>query len=101
MKETNGSYRAAVTEDVRAHQVPDEVEIAVVGAGATGLTAAAMLAGYGPPVLRNTPVRPSFTRGRWRPSWSTTLCAAACRWPCETLTPAPRSPPAASCPTLS
>jgi 2-polyprenyl-6-methoxyphenol hydroxylase-like FAD-dependent oxidoreductase len=47
MEQTNGSYRAAATEDVRARLVPDEVEVAVVGAGPTGLTAAAMLAGYG------------------------------------------------------
>ena len=47
MEETNGSYRAAAKQDVRARLVPDEVEVAVVGAGPTGLTAAAMLAAYG------------------------------------------------------
>jgi glycine/D-amino acid oxidase-like deaminating enzyme len=51
MEETNNSYRAATTEDVRARLVPDEVEVAVVGAGPTGLTAATMLAGYGARVV--------------------------------------------------
>src|SRR4028118_2034959 len=47
MEETNGSHRAAAQQDARARLVPDEVEVAVVGAGPTGLTAAAMLAGFG------------------------------------------------------
>jgi glycine/D-amino acid oxidase-like deaminating enzyme len=51
MEETNGSHRAAAKRDVHARLVPDEVEVAVVGAGPTGLTAAAMLAGYGVQVV--------------------------------------------------
>ena len=51
MEETNGSHRAAAKQDVRARLVPDEVEVAVVGAGPTGLTAAALLAGYGVQVV--------------------------------------------------
>lgn len=47
MGETNGNYEAAHAEDLRAHPLPDEVEVAVVGTGPTGLTAAAMLAEYG------------------------------------------------------
>ena len=47
MEETNGKYRSMPAEGPDASQVPDEVEVAVVGAGPSGLTAAAMLAGYG------------------------------------------------------
>ena len=47
MEETNGKYRSVPAEGPDASQVPDEVEVAVVGAGPAGLTAAAMMAGYG------------------------------------------------------
>ena len=47
MEEPNGKYRSMPAEGPDASQVPDEVEVAVVGAGPAGLTAAAMLAGYG------------------------------------------------------
>ena len=52
MEETNGKHSAepaeACVEYPRARGVlPDEVEVAVVGAGPAGLTAAAMLVGYG------------------------------------------------------
>jgi 2-polyprenyl-6-methoxyphenol hydroxylase-like FAD-dependent oxidoreductase len=47
MEDTNGKYRSAPTEVPYASQAPDEVEVAVVGAGPAGLTVAAMLAGYG------------------------------------------------------
>lgn len=47
MENTNGKYRSAPSEVPDASQAPDEVEVAVVGAGPAGLTAAAMLAGYG------------------------------------------------------
>ena len=55
MDDTNRSHRpvarALHVEEPRIHpmpgELPDEVDVAVVGAGPVGLTAAAMLAGYG------------------------------------------------------
>ena len=60
MEDTNGKYRSAPAEVPDASQAPDEVEVAVVGAGPAGLTAAAMLAGYGVRVAEETNLGSSF-----------------------------------------
>jgi glycine/D-amino acid oxidase-like deaminating enzyme len=64
----NGDELAVGTMGAKAQSVPDEVEVAVVGAGPAGLTIASLLAAFGPLVLRVTPGQPSYTRGRSRPS---------------------------------
>ena len=43
----NPNEHTEPTEDTAARSVPDEVEVAVVGAGPSGLTIATMLAAYG------------------------------------------------------
>ena len=75
--------------------IPDEVEVAMVGAGPVGLTAATMLAGYGVRVAvldgaagpAPTLARLSSMLGLWRPShpW-----ASWTRW-CEEASSLPTS----------
>ena len=86
----NPNEQATRTSDTTVRSLTEEVEVAIVGAGPTGLTLAGMLSGYGirTAVLDgaqgpSTPGRPSCTRGRWRPwspwaSW--TRCSAGASW---------------------